>query len=222
MKITVVIPTLDEAEQVGEAVRSASAPGVEVVVVDGGSGDGTRELATVAGARVIESTPGRARQLEVGARETGGDAILFLHADTRLPEGWHAALAVALGDPGVVAGAFGFRFDQQSPALRIVEWGARLRSALLGLPYGDQALFVRRTALEEVGGIPQVPIMEDLDLVRSLRRRGRLVLLPLDIVTSARRYRAGGPLRTMLRHWLAAAAWWLGADRLAVARWVRG
>ena len=105
------------------------------------------------------------------------------------------SVRAALADPRVVGGAFRLRFESRSPALRLIEWGARLRVALWRLPYGDQALFVRRSVLEELGGVPQAPIMEDLDLVRSLQRRGRIACLPLAVTTSARRYRAHGTLR---------------------------
>jgi len=222
VKLAVVIPTLSEAERIGETVRDAqraAASRVEITVVDGGSTDGTPERAAEAGARVVTSAPGRARQLGVGARASRGDVLLFLHADTRLPPGYDTAVFDALRDPSVVGGAFRFRFDRRTAALRLIEWGARLRGALLGMPYGDQALFVRRPILDEIGGVPQAPIMEDLDLVEAMKRRGRVVLLPLDAVTSARRYLARGPLRTMLRHWLAAAAWRLGVDRSRVAAW---
>ncbi len=216
-----VIPALDEAERVAGAVESARAPGVEVLVVDGGSADSTASVAAAAGARVVVSAPGRARQLARGAHEARGEAILFLHADTRLPAGWSLAVRAALRDPAVVGGAFRFRFDERSAGLRFVEWGARLRVSLLKLPYGDQALFARRSALEAIGGVPQAPVMEDLDLVAALRRRGRLALLGLPATTSARRYLSGGVARTMARHWLAAGAWRLGIDRSRVAAWVR-
>jgi rSAM/selenodomain-associated transferase 2 len=221
VKLTVVIPALDEAEWVADAVRSASAPGVEVLVVDGGSADATAARAAAAGARVIRTAPGRARQLAAGVAASTGDALLFLHADTRLPIGFEAALRTALRDPATVGGAFRLRFDRRTPGLRLIEAGARLRVALLGLPYGDQALFARRATLEAIGGVPQVPIMEDLDLVHALRRRGRLALLSLDAVTSARRHRARGPLRTALRHALAALAWAIGIERGRIAAWVR-
>ncbi|MGH0028303.1 MAG: TIGR04283 family arsenosugar biosynthesis glycosyltransferase, partial [Myxococcota bacterium] len=206
MKLVVVIPALNEAERIGETIRStqrASACEVEIIVVDGGSQDETAQRAAGAGARVVSSGPGRARQLAAGARAAGGDVLLFLHADTRLPEGFDRAALCALGDPGVVGGAFRLRFDTRSLGLRIIEWGTRLRVALFRLPYGDQALFVRRATLEEMGGVPQAPIMEDLDLVDAMKRRGRLALLPLPAVTSARRYTAHGTLRTALRHWAA-------------------
>jgi rSAM/selenodomain-associated transferase 2 len=219
MRLAVVVPTLDEAGRIAHCVASAQGPGVDVLVVDAGSRDGTAEKALAAGARVIEAPRGRAAQLEAGLRATRADAVLFLHADTQLPAGWVGAVRDALRDPAVVGGAFAFRFDVRSPRLRFVEWGARLRSALLRLPYGDQALFARRDALLRLGGVPQAPIMEDLDLVVALRRQGRLVLLPLVAVTSARRFLERGPLRVMLRNWLALAAWWLGVDRRRLAAW---
>lgn len=219
MALSVVIPALEEGGRIEAAVASASAPGVEVVVVDGGSRDDTVVRARGRGARVLLSAPGRARQLDAGARESIGDPILFLHADTLLPPGFEVAVARALEDPAVAGGAFRLRFDRRSPALRIVEAGAWLRVALFRLPYGDQALFLRRRVLEALGGVPQVPILEDLDLARAIRKAGRLVLLPQPAVTSSRRYRARGVLRTMLRNWAAALAWALGVDRARVAAW---
>ena len=221
MALSVVIPALDEGERIEAALASATAPGVEVLVVDGGSRDDTVARARRAGARVLEAPPGRARQLDAGARAALGDVLLFLHADTVLPSQYQIAVARALEDPAVAGGAFRFRFDRRSLGLRIVEWGARLRVALFQLPYGDQALFLRRCVLEALGGVPQVPIMEDLDLARAIRREGRLVALAFPATTSARRYEAHGALRTMLRNWIAAAAWALGADRARVAAWYR-
>ena len=221
MQLSVVIPTLDEAERITQSVSSAVGGADEVLVVDGGSRDGTPERAEAAGARVISSTPGRARQLGIGAEAARGDVLLFLHADTRLPSGWDAGVRHALADPDVVGGAFRFRFDERTLVLRLLEWGTRLRVALLRLPYGDQALFVRRSVLDAIGGLPQVPIMEDLDLVAALKRRGRLVLLTLPATTSARRYRERGPLRTAARNMLAALAWACGRDRARIAAWVR-
>ena len=249
MKLSVVIPALEEAEHIEAAVLSAlpeaaksvetgtgtpQAPGslqsphgaaidvespidVEVWVVDGGSRDATRARAEAAGARVLDSPPGRALQLERGARAAAGEVLLFLHADSRLPRGWARAVRDALRDEGVVGGAFGFAFDAQSPALRFIAFGAWLRNRLFALPYGDQGLFVRRRVLEAVGGVPQTPILEDLELVAAMKRRGRLALLPEPVVTSARRYLAGGPLRTMLRHWGIAARWALGVSPARLA-----
>jgi cellulose synthase/poly-beta-1,6-N-acetylglucosamine synthase-like glycosyltransferase len=170
---------------------------------------------------VLRTAPGRARQLDAGWRATEGEVVLFLHADTRLPAGWARALRAALARPDVVGGAFGLRFRERAPGLRWIEAGAHLRARWAGLPYGDQALFARRSALDAIGGIPPVAIAEDLDLVRALRRQGRLVLLPDVVSTSARRYLAGGVLRTWLRHAGALLAWRAGIDRDRLARWVR-
>ncbi len=221
VKLSVVIPALDEAEDIAAAVASAAAEGVEIVVVDGGSRDGTRERASAAGATVLHSPPGRARQLGVGALESRGDAVLFLHADTRLPPGWDAAVRRALADPAVVGGCFRFRLGERRPALRLVEWGARMRVRLFSMPYGDQALFVRRSTLDAIGGVPQAPIMEDLDLVWAIKRHGRLARLALPVTTSPRRYLERGALRTMLRNWAAAGAWLLGFERERIAAWYR-
>lgn len=218
-----VIPALDEVGQIAGAIQSVQLPDedVEILVVDGGSRDETAERARAAGASVLASGPGRARQLQAGWRATSGDVVLFLHADTRLEPGWAAAVRRAMLDPSVVGGAFRFRFDQRNGRLRFVEFGVRLRVGLFAMPYGDQAIFVRRRVLEAMGGIPEVALMEDLDLVTGMKAHGRVIAIPLDATTSARRYLAGGVLRTMGRHWLALAGWRLGIDRQRVARWSR-
>ena len=221
VKLSVVIPALDEADRIAGAVASVAVGANEIFVVDGGSSDGTPERARAAGAHVLSSPPGRARQLGVGAEVASGDVVLFLHADTSLAEGWDRALRRALVDPGVAGGAFRFRLEDRAWRLRWLEWGTRLRVAVLSLPYGDQALFVRRDVLDAIGGVPQVPILEDLDLVKQMRRHGRLALLSLPATTSARRYREAGALRTALRHLVAAVAWALGRDRARIATWVR-
>jgi hypothetical protein len=158
----------------------------------------------------------------VGARESSGDTLIFVHADTRLPPGFDAAIRDALAEPDAVGGAFRLRFDRHTPVLYLIEAGARARARLLGLPYGDQAIFIRRATLDMIGGVPQVPIMEDLDMVRAMKRHGRLVQIPLDAVTSARRHCEGGPLRVATRHALAALAWALGISRSRIAGWIRG
>jgi uncharacterized protein len=224
VELSVVIPTLDEGGCIERTVRRALAGGAEVLVVDGGSRDATRERASAAGARVLVAERGRARQLAAGAEASRGEALLFLHADTLLPATWRPAVETALSKPEVSGGAFGFRFER-APGRRLglglafVEWGARLRVGLLGWPYGDQGLFVRRSVLEAMGGVPQVPIMEDLDLVSAMRRYGRIECLALPVMTSPRRYLRHGPLRTMLRNWAAAAARACGFDRARIAAW---
>ena len=200
MAISVVIPTLDEAACIAGSVGSVIGPGIEVIVVDGGSRDETRRLAQDAGARVLTSERGRARQLRMGGEDTTGDVVLFLHADTRLESGWQEAIRQALSDPECTGGAFTFRFAERGARERWIEFGVALRIALFRLPYGDQALFVRRSVLERMGGIPIVPMMEDLDLVRAIKRAGRLEILRPKAITSSRRYERAGGLRTVMLH----------------------
>lgn len=260
MTISVVIPTLDEADHVTAAIESAIAPGVEIIVVDGGSRDETCRRAREAGALVLalsapseprdaeveakveaeveakveakakaevdaepseaggEPARGRAHQLRLGAERSKGEVLLFLHADTRLAPGWRRAVEQAMADPACAGGAFALRFVERGWRERWIEGWAALRVAWLGLPYGDQALFVRRSVLERMGGVPKVPIMEDLDLVRGIKRAGRLARLPLAATTSARRYHRAGTWRTVLWHQVALLGWVLGWDRSRLAR----
>lgn len=222
VKISIVIPTLNEAQQIRGAIRSARAENVEVLVVDGGSVDGTQAAVERLGVPLYSGVSGRARQLEFGFRQAQGEVCLFLHADTRLPDGWRDAVCNALADPRVAGGAFRFRFDApRGVSLRLVEWGARLRASLLGLPYGDQAIFVRTTVLDAMGGIPSVCLFEDLDLVRGLRAQGRFVLLPHVVSTSGRRHRSHGVMKTAFRHAVALLGWRLGWNRQRLLAWVR-
>ncbi|MCR9097422.1 MAG: TIGR04283 family arsenosugar biosynthesis glycosyltransferase [bacterium] len=241
MSISVVIPTLDEATQIVGAVESAldrrsaadgadGVIGVDVLVVDGGSRDATCQLAREAGARVLELAEacpdakgarppgrGRAHQLRLGSERTEGETLLFLHADTRLPTGWPRAVAAAMAEPGCAGGAFTFRFAERGGWERWIEWWVGRRVSVFGLPYGDQALFVRRSVLEQMGGIAIVPIMEDLDLVRGIKRAGRLAVLAEPATTSSRRYRSRGPLRTVFWHAVALGGFFLGVDRAKLA-----
>ena len=216
-----VIPALDEAGQIAGAIRSAQVrdEDIEILVVDGGSRDATAARAKAEGADVLVGAPGRARQLDAGWRAARGDVLVFLHADSRLGRGWSRALRTALEDEDVAGGAFRLRFDDRSAGMRLIEWGTRLRVALFGLPYGDQAIFVRRRVLESLGGIPDVRLMEDLDLVAGVKRRGRLAALEVEVTTSARRYARAGVLRTLAAHSVALASWRLGLSRERVARW---
>jgi rSAM/selenodomain-associated transferase 2 len=222
VSIAVVIPALNEAAGITEAIESAAGCNVdlELVVVDGGSIDDTRSRARASGARVLESRAGRGCQLQAGVEVTRGDPVVFLHADTRLPSGWDAAVLEALKRPDTVGGAFRLRMDGPGWGLRLLEWGVRARVAILSLPYGDQAIFVRREALQAMGGVPDVVVMEDLDLVAKMKERGRIEELSLEVATSARRYLAAGVGWTFLRHALALSAWQWGVDRVRVARWL--
>ncbi len=196
--VSVVIPALNEAGHVGRAVASALAAD-EVIVVDGGSVDTTREEARRAGARVIVTSASRGLQLDAGARQASGDWLVFLHADTRLEAGWREAI---LGlDPTVAGGCFRLAIDSLRPAFRVIEAGVALRCRLVRLPYGDQALFARREVYARLGGFPHLPLMEDVCFVRRLAGAGRLAWLRERAFTSPRRWERHGAIGATLRNW---------------------
>ena len=205
MTLSVVIPTWNEASVIGVAVAKAMAVARvgEVIVSDGGSTDGTVELAHAAGARVISGAKGRGAQQRLGAESASGEVIVFLHADTwldaRAGDTIHQTLQSPSAGRPVVGGAFTKRFRDASWIMR----GARARSwlffQLTGYAFGDQAIFVRRSALEQLGGMPPVPLMEEFELCRLLRSGGRLVLLRPSVSTSARRFCEKGILTTYVR-----------------------
>ncbi len=219
-RISIIIPALDEAANIEAAIASAqAAPGVEIIVADGGSSDGTPGLAAAHGAKVITSPAGRARQMNAGAEAATGDILLFLHADTRLPHGYDAHVREALALPRAIAGAFAFRVDARLRRLRLIEWLANFRSRRLHMPYGDQGIFLRAETFHELGGFPDQPIMEDFELMRRLKRRGRIVNVPEPAVTSARRWLRIGTFRTTMINQVAIVAYWLGVSPARIARW---
>jgi rSAM/selenodomain-associated transferase 2 len=211
VRIGVVVPALNEAALIGAAL--ARLRGVPVTVADGGSSDATRELAAAAGARVVVATGGRGAQQNAGAAALGDvDALLFLHADTILPNGWRAEVERILAG-GAALGAFRLAI----PGHPLIAAGANARSRLLALPYGDQALFIGRPVFDTLGGFRPLPIMEDYDLVRRARRLGRIGLARTAVTTSNRRWRRRGVVRTTLVNQAVLAGWALGIapDRLA-------
>lgn len=219
-RVSVIVPALNEAERIGEALaRAREGENVETVVVDGGSADDTAETAAEAGARVFHGPRGRARQMNLGAAVAGGEFYCFLHADTRLPEGFARHVRDTLAPRSVAGGAFAFRLDHDSPALRVVEWVVNRRSRRFQMPYGDQALFIRESTFHELRGFPEAPIMEDYAFVRRLRRRGRIAIAPAAVVTSARRWRRRGVLRTTLLNQAIIIAYHLGVPPRVLARW---
>ena len=216
MRLSIIVPTLNEAEQILATLAAAAAPGVEVIVADGGSADATVDLARAAGAHVISANRGRARQMNAGAAAASGEVLLFLHADTRLPPGFDAAVATALADPAVVGGRFDVRLEPSTLWLDMVAALINRRSRWSRIGTGDQALFVRRAVFEAMGGFPDLPLMEDLAFSIALKRRGGIACLRQTVATSSRRWRKDGPLRTVLLMWWLRFLFWCGvpAERL--------
>jgi rSAM/selenodomain-associated transferase 2/rSAM/selenodomain-associated transferase 1 len=218
--VSIIIPTLNEAALIGRTIRSVLRPGVEVIVADGGSTDGTREIATASGALVIEAPSGRGSQLNAGAARARGSVLLFVHADTLLPPDYLHAVDRALADLRVVVGAFRLRIDRPGLLLRLVETGVRLRCALFRLPYGDQALFLRAESFRRLGGFAEIPLMEDVDLVHRAGALGSIRVVPEAVVTSGRRWESAGVLRMTLINLACLAGFRLGipAARLPARR----
>lgn len=195
--ISVVVPALNEAGRIKQCVQAAKrGTGTEIIVVDGGSDDGTPEEAAEPGVEVLRTRPGRAHQMNVGAEAASGDALLFLHADTLLPDGYGGCVRRLLADDSNVAGAFRFSIGSYSPTARFIERTVNMRARRLQLPYGDQALFLRRETFDNMGGFPDMPIMEDYEFVRRLRARGRIAVARPAVYTSPRRWQTHGELKT--------------------------
>ena len=217
MRVAIVVPTLNEEASIAQILPAALAAlgplaaGNELVVSDGGSEDRTVEAARALGARVVTGPAGRGGQLNRGAAATTAEILLFLHADTTLPEGALAAVREAVGDGGgaattmagpAIGGAFLMRFDDDRPLLRLGAWLINLRTRATRLPLGDQAHFVTRAAFSRLGGYRDWPILEDLDLAWRLRRYGRTVILKQRVTTGARRFVELGVARTVATNWL--------------------
>ncbi len=222
MRISIVIPTLNESKAIARAVAMVRrGRNIEIIVADGGSTDRTLELAKSFRIKTLVSGPGRAIQMNAGAKEAVGDALLFLHADTRLPDAYDSHIRQALKMPGVVAGAFMLSIDSPAPGLRIIEKLANWRSRALGLPYGDQCIFVKTDAFREAGGFKDMPIMEDFELMRRLKKMGRIEIVPLPAVTSARRWERQGALKMTLINQAVIALYYLGVPIEKIAKWAR-
>ncbi|MCB2193621.1 MAG: TIGR04283 family arsenosugar biosynthesis glycosyltransferase [Deltaproteobacteria bacterium] len=210
-RISVIIPTLNEEAGIAACLaRVVSTSEVEAIVADGGSHDATVKIARQAGAKVITAPKGRAPQMNAGAEASTGDILLFLHADTLLPRGWEAEVRRILARPGVAAGAFSFRVSRRSAGLRFIELAVAWRCRLASMPYGDQGLFMRQQEFKAVGGFPALPIMEDCEIVRRLKKRGRIIVSPAPAITSARRWRRRGILYTTAFNSLVVVAFYLG------------
>jgi len=220
--LAIIVPALREAANLARLLPAlrAAAPGAEIIVADAGSDDGTREVAArVAGVTVLTCERGRARQMNAGARAAHGDTLLFLHADTVLPDGFEASITRALAEPGVVAGRFDVRLDNPRWPFRMIASLMNLRSRWSGISTGDQALFVRRNVFEALGGFPDIPLMEDIELTRRLKRRGRQAALRERVTTSARKWEREGVARTIGLMWTLRLLYACGVSPARLHRW---
>ncbi len=220
--ISIIIPTFNEAANIENAIASTQpSTNVELIVVDGGSQDDTVNIAKSLGVKVISSPPGRAVQMNAGAMAATGDILLFLHADTLLPAGFDNMVRSALQQPKTVAGAFTLQIDADYWALRWVEKGVNWRSHFYQMPYGDQAIFLTTEIFQKIGKFPDLPIMEDFELIRRLKRTGKIAIIPVPVITSARRWLKKGVFYTTLLNQIIITAYFLGISPERIRSWYR-
>ena len=220
-RISIIIPTVNEARTIQQTLISTQTGlNVEVIVADGGSQDDTTAIASAWGAKVLSVPKGRAQQMNLGAAAATGDILLFLHADTRLPLEFDAMVRAALLQPRAIAGAFSLQIDSPLSSLRLIEWGVKARSRFLQMPYGDQAIFIKSSIFHQLG-FPELPMMEDFELMRQLRRKGRIVILRTPVLTSPRRWLKQGVCQTTLKNQIAIIAYLLGVSPAKIACWYR-
>jgi rSAM/selenodomain-associated transferase 2 len=220
-RLSIIMPTLNEAAEIQsrlDALQALRACGCELIVVDGGSSDGTGELARPGADKVITGPRGRARQMNAGAALAVGEVLLFLHADTLLPHGASEQLLTGLASTGRQWGRFDVTIEGAHPLLPVIAWFMNRRSRLTGIATGDQGIFVRRGVFQAVGGFPEIPLMEDIALSRRLKSESPPLCLPQRVVTSGRRWEKGGVIRTVLLMWRLRLAFFFGADPVRLAR----
>lgn len=218
--ISVIIPTLNEEDNIERCIRGIRSEdaGCELIIADGGSTDRTVEIAGAdEGIRIIRTGKGRGLQMNKGAAAAVGEILLFLHADTRLEEGWSSALLLSLKDRSVAGGAFTFKIDNPERQDRLIESWVSVRCSIFKLPYGDQGIFVRRDIFEGIGGYREIPLMEDVDIIERMRKAGRIVILDKKAFTHHRRWAKQGWVRASLMNQMIMLLYRLGGrpDRLA-------
>ncbi len=220
--ISIIVPTLNEAENL-PALQAAAMHVEELIVVDGGSTDDTVKIANNLGFRVLEEirSGGRGAQLNTGAANATAPLLLFLHADTLLPSGFQFAVIECLGNPETILGAFSLKVNGGGTALNFIAMCANIRSRFLQLPYGDQTFFLRKNDFTELGGFPKLPIMEDFTFVKQAKKMGRIKTLPQTVTTSARRWQRLGPMRTTLINQLVILGYYMGMKPEKLAAFYR-
>ncbi|MDA0746263.1 MAG: TIGR04283 family arsenosugar biosynthesis glycosyltransferase [bacterium] len=224
MKINVIIPAYNEAETIGYCLRQfCRKEGVEVVVVDGGSSDGMRQVVEDSGVArwVLSPQKGRAFQMNYGAQVTRGEILLFLHADTFLPESGLGLIREVMRQPQVVGGRFPLKLSEGTPVFRLISFLSTLRSQYLGITYGDQGIFARRSVFEAVRGFPDLQIFEDSEFCSALSRKGRFVMLDEPVCSSTRRWKRGGVFRTVLWMWVLRLLFTCSVSDVRLNRWYR-
>ncbi|MFP4133515.1 MAG: TIGR04283 family arsenosugar biosynthesis glycosyltransferase [Halothece sp.] len=220
--LSVIIPVLNEADTIAQTLLSIQTPGVEIILVDGGSTDNTVEIAQDWGVKVIFSPePGRAMQMNTGANYATADTLLFLHADTQLPPNYPQQVWETLDQPQTVAGAFQLQINSNNSLLRIIEKGVNARSRFFQLPYGDQGIFLRKETFQNSGGFPILPIMEDFQLIKSLQKQGKIRLASASVLTSPRRWENLGIIRTTLINQMIIIGYFLGISPIKLKQWYR-
>ena len=223
--ISIIVPVLHEAGRMGEwieHIREQGNDNVEIIVVDGDPGKSTINTIVDPAVTKISSMPGRARQMNAGSQQACGEYLFFLHADTRLPEDAFESIQNTLSDPQIVAGAFDLEVESHRWSLRLISCCSRLRNRLLRIPYGDQGIFIRRSYFEKIGRFAEIPIMEDIELMRRIKRQGdRITILRRRIRTSARRWEKEGILYTTVRNLILSTLFYLGASPDKLARYYR-
>ena len=243
-KISIIIPVLNEADNIKNTLlsvytrentesESIEDKNLEIIVVDGGSEDDTLAivktfkhtesdiLGNTSDIKIIFSPPGRALQMNAGAKVATGNILLFLHADTCLPDDFHGIIANTFKCKRYIAGAFTLRIDAAKLSLRLVEWGVKLRSRFFGLPYGDQGIFVRKNTFEQIGGFPEIPIMEDFEFIGKLKKLGKIAIIPSPVVTSPRRWLTKGVMQTTIINQFVIIAFSLGISPYKIRDWYR-
>ena len=220
MRISVIVPVFNEERGIAETLMELQRlKPQQTIVVDGGSSDRTPEICQRFGVEFYVSSRGRARQMNFGAQRAGGDVLLFLHADTRLPPSAFEDIREALQDRRVLGGRFDLQLDSPRPLLKLIGFMISLRSRLSKVGTGDQAIFVRRQVFAELGGYPDIPLMEDVAFSRALKRRGAVACLHSRVVSSARRWEMDGIWRTVLKMWTLKTLYLLGISPVRLKRY---